>query len=62
VQISQQLQKSIEQAVRVSMRIEGCRPSPSLQIQAQVKALIEPQRVKVSAPTIQQPNLQNIRL
>jgi len=51
MQVTQQLQKRLDQAVRVSMQIEGYRPSPSLQIQAQVKALMEQQRVKVSVPT-----------
>jgi len=62
MQVTQQLQKRLDQAVRVSMYIEGYRPSPSLQIQAQAKALMEQQRVKVSVPAIQIPDLQEIRL
>lgn len=50
MQVTQQLQKRLDQAVRVSMRIEGYRPSPSLQVQAKAKALMEQQRVKVSVP------------
>jgi hypothetical protein len=50
MQVTQQLQKRLVQAVRVSMRIEGYLPSPSLQIQAKAKALMEQQRVKVSIP------------
>jgi len=47
MQITQQLQKRLDQAVRVSMRIEGLRPSASLQVQARAKALMEQQRVQV---------------
>jgi hypothetical protein len=50
MQVTQQLQKRLDQAVRVSMRIEGYRTSPSLQIQTRVKALMEQQRVQVSVP------------
>lgn len=50
MQVTRQLQKRLDQAVRVSMRIEGYSPSPSLRIQAQVKALMEQKRVKVSVP------------
>ena len=50
MEITQQLQKRLDQAVRVSMRIEGYRPSASLQVQARAKALMEQQRVQVSIP------------
>jgi hypothetical protein len=51
MQVTQQLQQRLVQAVRVSMRIEGYAPSTSLQIQAKAKALMEQQRVKVSVQT-----------
>ncbi len=51
MQVTQQLQKRLDQAVRVSMRIEGYRPSASLQVQARAKELMEQQRVQVSIPT-----------
>jgi hypothetical protein len=51
MQVTQKLQNRLDQAVRVSMRIEGYLPSSSLQIQAKAKALMDQQRVKVSVPT-----------
>jgi hypothetical protein len=50
MQISHQLQQKLAQAVNVSMRIEGYRPSPSLQVKEKATALMEQQRVKVSVP------------
>jgi hypothetical protein len=50
MQATQQLLKRLAQAVRVSMRIDGYRTGPSLQVQARVKALMEQQRVQVSVP------------
>jgi len=46
MQVTHQLQKRLDQAVRVSMRIEGYRPSASLQVQARAKELMEQQRAK----------------
>lgn len=48
MQITASLNKKISQAVRTSMRIEGYKPSQSLSIKAQVKALMEQHRVQVS--------------
>ncbi len=50
MQLSPQLQQQLAQAVRTSMRIEGYRPSPLPQTQAQAKALMEQKRVQVSVP------------
>jgi hypothetical protein len=50
MQLTHQLQKKLSQAVTVSMRIEGYRANPSLQLQEKVKGLMEQQRVKVSVP------------
>jgi hypothetical protein len=50
MQISHQLQQKLALAVSVSMRIEGYRANPSLQVQEKAKALMEQQRVKVSLP------------
>jgi hypothetical protein len=50
MQATQKLQNRLDKAVRVSMLIEGYRPSSSLQIQAKAKALMEQKRVKVSVP------------
>jgi hypothetical protein len=51
MQVTPKLQNRLEEAVRVSMRIEGYHPSSSLQIQAKAKALMDQQRVKVSVPS-----------
>lgn len=50
MQVTQHLRQRLEQAVRVSMRIEGYRHSPTLEVQARVKALMEQERVQVSIP------------
>jgi len=50
MQTSASLNTKIKQAVQTSMRIEGCKSSPSPAIKEQVKALMEQHRVQVSVP------------
>jgi hypothetical protein len=44
------LNRKVIRAVQTSMRIEGCKPTQSVKIKAQAKALMEQRRVQVSVP------------
>jgi hypothetical protein len=44
------LNRKVIKAVQTSMRIEGCKPTQSVEIKAQAKALMEQRRVQVSVP------------
>lgn len=46
--LTPKLKEQIAQAVRNSMRIEGCEPTKSREVKAQAKILMERQRVEVS--------------
>jgi hypothetical protein len=48
MQLTASLSKKISQAVQTSMQIEGYKPSQSVAIKEQVKALMEQHRVQVS--------------
>jgi hypothetical protein len=48
MKITSALNKKISQAVQTSMQIEGYKPTQSLAIKEQAKALMEKHRVKVS--------------
>lgn len=50
MRITASLNEKVNQAVQVSMRIEGYRPVQSQGVKAQAKALMEQQRVQVSVP------------
>jgi len=48
MQLSSRLRQQLAQAVRTSMRIEGCPDTSPPQIQTRAKALMAQQRVQVS--------------